>query len=213
MQVAIVLNGDPPDAADLRRLDACGAVLCADGAAAALREAGRRPTAIVGDLDSLDADTHAWALREGIAVERHPAHKDDTDGELALARALGLGATSVLVLGGHGRRSAMFLANLKLLRRCHARGVPARMVGRGETLRFVGAGEEARLDDARPGDTLNLLAVDGDAAVDLEGTDWDGDVLLPADGARGVSNRVRAADARVRVRRGLVLIVVEAQGR
>ncbi len=62
----------------------------------------------------------------------------------------------------------------------------------------------------RPGGTLNLLAVDGDAVVGLKGTDWDTErVELPHDSARGLSNRITSDGAGLRVIEGLVLVVIE----
>jgi len=205
----VVLNGDEPWPEEMKLLDACEAIVCADGAAMALLKANRPPTVIVGDLDSLDPEAYKWADALDVPIERHPKDKDDTDGELALQKAFDLGARSVLILGAHGKRSAMFLANLYLLRRCHEQGVDAAMIGHGESMRFVGAGGEVFLT-GRTGATLNLLPVDGACVVDLEGTDWDGqEIVLAPFSARGASNRIVSDGARVRVRSGTLLAIVE----
>lgn len=209
MKVAVVLHGEEPQADELRLLDACDAVVCADGAAQALLKAARPPTVIVGDLDSLGPEAYKWADALDVPIERHPKDKDLTDGELALDKALAMGATSILVLGGHGGRSAMFLANLKLLRRCLDKGIDAVMVGKGESVRFVQAGGELVLA-GRAGSTLNLLAMDGDAVVTLQGTSWDGDdVTLPSRSGKGLSNKIEKDGAKVRVKSGTVLSVLE----
>lgn len=205
----MVLNGDEPSSEETKLLDACEAIVCCDGAAMALLRAQRPPTVIVGDLDSIDAEAYKWADALDVPIERHPERKDETDGELALQKAIDLGATSVLILGGHGGRSAMFLANLKLLRRCHDNDIDAAMVGNGESIRFVGAGSELFLT-GRTGGVLNLLAIDGDAVVGLKGTDWDAErVELDHRAARGVSNRITSDGAGLRVIEGTVLVVVE----
>lgn len=209
MKVALVLNGDEPTRDELKLLDACQAVVCADGAAQALLKAERPPNFIVGDLDSLSPDSFKWAQAVDVAIERHPVDKDETDGELALEKALAIGATSLLVLGGHGGRSAMFLLNLKLLRRASERGVEAMMVGRGESLRYLAPGGELALT-GRAGATLNLLPIDGDAVVSISGTAWEGnEIRLDARSGRGLSNRITTDGAKVRVHSGTVLTVVE----
>lgn len=209
MKVAVVLNGEAPTADELKLLDACQAVVAADGAAEPLLKAERPPTVIVGDLDSLAPESFKWAQALDVAIERHPVDKDLTDGELALEKAISLGATSLLLLGAHGGRSAMFLANLKLLRRACDRGIDAVMVGRGESLRFVAAGGELAIV-GRTGSTLNLVPVDGDAVVSLSGTAWEGnEIRLESRSARGLSNRVMQDGAKVRVHSGVVLTVVE----
>lgn len=209
MKVALVLHGDAPGPDDLKLLSACDAIVCADGAAESLLKANHPPTVIVGDLDSLKPDAYKWADALDIPIERHKADKDQTDGELALDKAIALGATSVLVLGGHGGRSAMFLANLKMLRRAHDAGLEASMVGRGESIRYVAAGQE-HVWAGRAGATLNLLAMDGDAAITLEGTAFDvAETTLARTGARGVSNRIAKDAAKLKVHSGTVLAVVE----
>lgn len=209
MKVALVLNGDEPGPDELKLLSACDAIVCADGAAQSLLKSNHPPTVIVGDLDSLKPDAYKWADALDIPIERHKGEKDETDGELALDKALSLGATSMLILGAHGGRSAMFLANLKLLRACHEKGLEASMVGRGESLRFISANHE-HVWAGRTGATLNLLPIDGDATVDLEGTAFDGkDVTLKQVQARGVSNRILKDAAKLRVKAGVVLAIVE----
>lgn len=205
----MVLHGEEPAPDDLKLLDACEAIICADGAAQALLKTDRTPTLIIGDLDSISPDAYKWAEALDIPIERHAEAKDKTDGELALEKALSMGAKSILILGGHGGRTAMFLATLKLLRRVHDQGLEGTMVGRGESLRYVAAGGEWNLT-GRVGAVLNVLAIDGDAVVDLEGTAWDGSAIaLDSRGARGVSNKINSDGARLRVRSGTVLAVVE----
>jgi thiamine pyrophosphokinase len=209
VKVALVLNGDEPAPDDLKLLDACEAVVCADGAAQVLLKSDRPPTFIVGDMDSLAPDAYKWADALDIPIETHKTDKDQTDGELALERALALGATSMLILGGHGGRSAMFLANLKLLRTCHDKGLDASMVGHGESVRYLNAGNE-HIWTGRAGATLNILAVDGPAKVTLEGTAYDGKELeLAQTTVRGVSNRIVSDAARLRVHSGTILAIVE----
>lgn len=209
MKVALVLNGDEPSHDELKLLDACDKIVCADGAAQALLKTNHVPSVIVGDLDSLRPDAYKWADALDIAIERHPMDKDHIDGELALDKAIALGAKSVLILGAHGGRTAMFLANLKLLRRVHDLGLDGSMVGRGESIRYITAGGELLLA-GRTGAILNLLAIDGDAVVNLSGTQWDGsDIALGSRGARGLSNKITSDGARIQVRSGTVLCVVE----
>jgi thiamine pyrophosphokinase len=209
VKVALVLNGDEPGPDDLKLLSACDAIVCADGAAQPLLKANHPPTVIVGDLDSLKPDAYKWADALDIPIERHKVDKDQTDGELALDKALGLGATSLLILGGHGGRSAMFLSNLKLLRRCQDKGLEASMVGHGESIRYILAGQE-HVWTGRAGATLNLLSVDGDAVITVEGTAFDlKEAPLPRTESKGVSNKIVKDAARLKVHSGTVLAVVE----
>ena len=209
MRIGLVLGGDPPTNSELRLLDACDEIVACDAGAQCLLKAERPPSVIVGDLDSLDPETYKWADALDVPFERHPEKKDQTDGELALAKVFSMDPTSVLILGGHGGRTAMFLSNLRLLRRCHEKGLEALMVGRGESIRFVSAGGELNLT-GRTGATLNVLPLDGAATVTIAGTEWDHESLeLEAGSARGLSNRITSDGATVRGRKGLVLVVTE----
>jgi len=209
VRVGLVLGGDAPSATDLRLLDSCEKIIACDAGAHALLQSQRRPDLIVGDLDSLDPETFKWADALDVEIQRHPEKKDRTDGELALDAMFQLAPTAVLILGGHGGRSAMFLANLRLLRRCHEKGLEAVMVGNGESVRFVSGGGELNLV-GRTGATLNVLAMDGPAVVSMTGTEWAPDeVALEPREARGVSNAITADGARIRVHKGTVLVVTE----
>lgn len=209
MRAALVLHGEAPSREDLALLDHCDLVVAADGAALALFAANVDPDLIVGDMDSLGEAGVREAEERGIPLERHPPRKDRTDGELALEAVLARKPAEVLILGGHGGRSAQFLATLGLLRRCHDLGLPARMVGRGEEVRYLGKGQRWDLG-TQMGATVNVLAADAPGArVEERGLAWSGTIALSPRSALGVSNRVVAADARIDVLEGVVLVVLE----
>ncbi len=209
MRIGLVLGGDPPTPHDLKLLDACEKVVASDGGAHVLLKAERPPDIIVGDLDSLSPDDFKWADALDIPIERHPVQKDETDGELALERALQMGATKIMILGGHGGRTAMFLGNLKLLRSCHDRSIDAVMIGNGESIRFLSPGGELNLA-GRTNATLNILPVGGDAVVSIAGTKWEAvETKIPQFSARGLSNQILQDGARVRCHEGTVVVVVE----
>jgi len=102
-------EGPPPPA--LRRLvDGAGEALlvAADSGLALAEAAGLRPDWIIGDMDSLNSDSlnSEQRLRSYPAdrVIRHPADKDFTDTELALALLWDKGCTEAWIAGGGGGR-------------------------------------------------------------------------------------------------------------
>ncbi len=209
MKVAVVLHGDEPTQEELNLLRACEAVVCADGGVRPLLRANLEPDCIVGDLDSLSKEDYEWAEAMGVPIERHASDKDLTDGELALLKAFTLGAKSVLLLGGHGGRTAMFLANLNLLRRSHEAGLDAILIGHGEAIRFLSAPNEIALA-GRTDHILDLIPVDGDAIVTLKGTKWEGEgIKLALNECRGVSNMITSDGASIRADDGTLLVIVE----
>ncbi len=209
MRIGLVLAGDPPTPHELKLLDACDSVIAADGGAKSLLQAERPPDLIVGDLDSLDPEAYKWAEALDIPIERYPAGKDETDGELALAKVLERLPDTVMFLGAHGGRTSHFLANLKLLRRCHDRGLDAVMIGHGESIRYLSPGGELALA-GRTGSTLNLLPIDGPATFSVVGTKWEATELrLEQPSARGLSNEIVADGAKINCHEGTLMIIVE----
>ena len=85
MAAIVVANGVLPDLVLFGPLlDAADMIVAANGGARALMHAGRRPTAILGDLDSLPPDLLATWRAGGGETLVFPPEKDETDLELAL---------------------------------------------------------------------------------------------------------------------------------
>lgn len=210
---AVVLAGGDPVPPDAKRYLAPGAVVVAADSgvhqAAALR---LTIDVVVGDLDSVDGDALAAAVAAGATVEQHPAAKDATDLELALATALRLGAREMLVLGaGGGRRLDHFLGNVLLLAapawsdaRLTAIVGDARVTPVHDTVELTGAA----------GDLVTLLAVGGTAhGVTTHGLQYPlRDEDLTPGSTRGVSNVLLRPAATVSVGRGTLLAVQPFHG-
>jgi thiamine pyrophosphokinase len=181
-------------------------VLAVDAGAEALREAGARPDRIVGDMDSVSAETLARFEAEGVPLERHPAQKDETDAALALAHAKG--CDEVLFLGPGGGRPDHALANLHLLAAASAWARVRAADEDGDTY-VVTPERELRLD--LPEGAL-LSAIPFDARV--EGITYDGlryplvEAMMVAGEPYGVSNLAGAPPQRIRVRKGRLIVIV-----
>jgi thiamine pyrophosphokinase len=210
MNVVLVAGGDPQPG-DARWLSAADLVVAVDGGAGWLASIGRRPDALVGDLDSVDPALAIRLEQEGVTVERYPAEKDSSDSELALEYALRNGAKRIVMLGAFGGiRLDHELANVLLLT---ANGTDAghldlRLVRGGTCLRAVRGGSSLAID-AGTGSLVSLLPVGGDA----EGVTTSGlryplrDESLPLGSTRGLSNEVVGEPATVQLRRGTLLVI------
>ena len=76
-------------------------VIAADSGLDHAVAAGIDPHRLVGDLDSVSAAGRMWAYAHEVHIDEHPAIKDETDTELALAAAIADPQnTGVLLLGG-----------------------------------------------------------------------------------------------------------------
>jgi thiamine pyrophosphokinase len=201
MTTVVVLCGGP-GSLYVADLPAGATVIAADGGAELAWMLGLSVDLVVGDMDSISAETLAGIER----VERHAAEKDATDLELALVAALRFEPERVLVLGGGGGRLDHLFGGLLLLAaeayagvRVDAQfGAAAVHVIRGE-----------RTLHGEPGELISLLAVHGRA----RGVVTDGLVYalrretLEPGSSRGVSNVFAEPQARIALEGGVLLAV------
>jgi thiamine pyrophosphokinase len=162
---------------------------------------------VVGDLDSVSPSALATARSAGIPVEAHPAEKDETDLELALGKALDLGASEVVVLGGAGGRFDHVLANALVLASDRYASVVVSACFGAARVHVV---RDQLLVEGAPGDLVTLLAVNGVASgVTTEGLLYPlHDVDLPPATSRGVSNQFVTPTATVSLRDGVLLAIL-----
>lgn len=210
--VIVVTGGDAPDPALVDRLDLVSeerrSVVAADSGIAHALALGLVIDVAVGDFDSVDPDLLASVEAGPARIERHPVAKDATDLELALDAAVGLGATRVVVLGGHGGRLDHFLANATVIAapKYEAIGVEA-LIGTA-LVTIVRPGPGVHLQ-GRPGELVTLLPVHGPASgVRTEGLRYPlDDETLTAGTTRGVSNELASEEGRVTIRGGVLLVI------
>lgn len=178
------------------------AVIAADGGAELAASLGVTIDVVVGDLDSITAATLGRVPR----VERHPAEKDATDLELALAAALRLEPERILVLGGIEGRLDHLVGELLLLAADAYDGVQVDAQLGSAAVHVI---RRHRTLVGSPGELVSLFALHGPAhGVATEGLRYPlrGETLEPGS-TRGVSNEFEAAEAQVSVERGVVVAV------
>ncbi len=209
MRALIVLGGDAPGEALLRRYAADSDLLiAADSGLAAFNRAGVAPDLLVGDMDSVEPSLLARYAHT--PQRRLNPVKDDTDGVDALDVAIARGATQIALLGALGGRIDHALANLMLLVRAHRKGARAEIVT--ESLRAQRVDGEARLLGAK-GDTVSLLPLGEARGVTLTGFFYPlQDATLGSAHPLGVSNVVVQDEAVVYVREGDLLMFHYVRG-
>lgn len=209
MRAAIVGNGRLPPTRGLRQLLRHAAlIVCADGGLRPMRAQGIVPEVAIGDFDSASPSLLAWARRRGTRLLAYPREKDKTDTELAIQYALRAGATTIDLIGVLGGRLDHTLANIGLLVTLARQRRRARIV-HGNTELFL-ATPRASIS-GRVGDRVSLIPLSARVSgVSTRGLKYPlADGTLRLDATRGISNEITASPARVRTRRGWLLVVVE----
>lgn len=187
------------------RLPHADLVVAADSGLDHAYSLGVEVDVLVGDLDSVGANALERARVSGITIEVHPADKDHTDLELAMAAAIERGAGRVVLVGGAGGRLDHLLANVAVLASDRYAAVAVEAV-MGDAALFVVRTSLTLHGSA--GGLVSLLAVGGDAQVSSTGLRYPlGADLLEAGVGRGVSNELVADRAEIVVTRGVVLVV------
>ena len=208
----IFANGDLPDPERLRaRLRLGDAFFAADGGQHHLARLGLRPERVIGDLDSLNAAEVRQLEADGVALERYPVDKDETDLELALNRAIQEGYAIIRIVGALGGRLDQTLGNLFLLQRSDLAGLDVRLEDGSEEVFLIR--ERCEVAGA-PGDTLSLLPLGGAAhGVTTVGLKYPlkGETLYP-EKTRGISNVMLAESAAVSLEGGVLVCVHRREG-
>lgn len=214
LAVIALLGGDVP--ADRKILEAVSRAeycVCADSGAEIARTAGRVPDLLVGDMDSVAAETYEWCRNVGVAEEKYHPEKDYTDGEFALERALEYalehGVGSVAVVGGVGDRLDHTMANIYRGKRIADRGIAVSYLN-DEVFVYVLSGECERQVALADGKTVSLLPLGMEAeGITLRGFQYplenaamsiDGDIY-------GISNELVAELGKVSLKKGCLVVI------
>lgn len=210
MRALIFANGElllPPKKGLVYSTDL---IIAADGGTRHTAALGLTPHVVIGDLDSLPADTREALEAAGVELISFPSRKDETDLELALGYAVRAGADEILILGALGGRLDQTIANLMLLALPELEGVNVQVINGPQTAFLI---RDEAIIKGSPGDTVSLIPWGGDAfGISTEGLEWPlHDEPLYFGPARGVSNVLISEQACIRVRRGVLLCVVTHQ--
>ena len=103
-------------------------IVCCDSGLHHVNTLGLKPDAIVGDFDSVDMKLLNFYKNKGIAVSEFPTHKDETDMELGIDKAIELGADNIIIFGGIGSRMDHTMANCHYLLYLLKNGIKAKLV-------------------------------------------------------------------------------------
>ena len=182
----------------------------ADRGAFYLLQAGLKPTAIVGDFDSLNEQEWAYVSSNCEEIYRYAAEKDETDTDLALAYAVDCGATAIWITGITGGRLDHSEAAMRSVARMQLMypHVAFHIVNAQNELRFLTAGthEMARSDEFP---YVSFFAYDGDVIdMTLRGVKYETtNEIMERMSSRFTSNEIVADAARISFTAGICLAI------
>jgi thiamine pyrophosphokinase len=191
-----------------RRLRSDDRIFCADGGTVHALALGLTPQVIIGDLDSLAPDLVAQMEAAGVAVQRHPVRKDQTDLELAFQVAMAEQPDEILLVTALGGRLDQMLANILLLTRPEYALARLTLVDGPQSVTVLRPHQAVTLT-GRPGDTLSLVPLTPTVEqVNLAGVEWPlAEATLTLGSTWSISNVLTAPEACLQIGEGLVLVV------
>lgn len=184
-------------------------IVCADAGMKFCHEAGITPNLILGDFDSVDEESYEYFKTVcPERMERFPTHKDETDTELALLRAIEAGADAITMIGATGTRLDHVMGNIQMLKLALDREVSCQIVDAHNRIRMVQG--EAVLEKADQfGTYVSLLPFTPEVrGITLKGFAYEvEDFTLVSGIARGVSNELETETATITCKDGILLVI------
>jgi thiamine pyrophosphokinase len=206
--VIVVTGSEPLDPLAVAAVPSSAIVLAADGGLDHALAAGLTPAGLVGDLDSITPEGLAWAKQHS-TVERHDPRKDQTDTELALAMAIDLNPSRLVLLAGGGDRLDHTLGALGALGHPTLTSIPIIEGWWGrQRIRVLHGPGRAEFDNLAVGSSLSVLAAHGPCeGVTLTGVEWPltNHQLDPLVGL-GISNIAVESTVSISVLHGIVTV-------
>jgi thiamine pyrophosphokinase len=208
-RIVIFANGILTEPNSLRRrLRSDDWIFCADGGTVHALALGLTPQAIIGDLDSLSSELISQMEAVGVTIYRHPAHKNQTDLELALQLAVVEEPDDILVVTALGGRLDQTLANILLLTRPEHASARLTLVDGPQSATVLRPHQTLTLA-GQPGDTLSLVPLTPTVQqVNLSGVKWPlSEATLTFGSTWSISNVLITPQASIQIGEGMVLVV------
>lgn len=186
--------------------------IVADSGMEFMRRVGLVPDMIIGDFDSVKADTLGFFKeQQGIVFKELNPVKDDTDTEFAIRQAISLGAKEITILGATGTRLDHVLGNVALLGIGLQEQVAIQLVDAHNRIRMID--KSLCLAKAEQfGNFVSLLPYSGEVkGVTLKGFRYPlENFTMESFSSLGISNEIVEEKAEILFAEG-ILLVIEAR--
>ena len=197
----IIANGEPPRKQLLQTLARESEyVVCADGGANTALKFGILPHAIVGDMDSIHAET----LAKFHAVQKHiDTNQDSTDLEKVVQWTIREGYDHITVVAGLGKRLDHTVGNLGVMAKFYPDAVIRFVDDLGE-LSYIGRSTEF---EAKIGSTVSLIPLNRCEGVTTAGLKYPlTNEALELGFRHGTSNEVISNPVLIAVKSGHLIL-------
>ncbi len=203
----LFVNGVLPDLERVRELATrADDLIAVDGGLRHVNGLGLQPHLLIGDLDSVKPQEVDAVIAHGGLVERYPIEKDETDLELALRRAVEMGAARITVVAALGGRLDQTIANIHLLALPFLEKTAVSLDDGQEQVCIIRSLEKI---SGKIGDRVSLLpltpAVRGVSTAGLRYPLVDEELFFYS--SRGVSNELVSDQAEVKITDGMLLCI------
>lgn len=183
--------------------------IVADSGMEFMRRVGLVPDMIIGDFDSVKADTlDFFKEQSGIVFKELNPVKDDTDTEFAIRQAISLGAKEITILGATGTRLDHVLGNVALLGIGLQEQVAIQLVDAHNRIRMID--KSLYLTKAEQfGNFVSLLPYSGEVKhVTLKGFKYSlEDYTMGSFSSLGISNEIMEEKAEILFEEGILLVI------
>ena len=180
-------------------------IIGVDHGAAWLIVHGITPNIAIGDFDSVTKEEFARIKQSVKTVMVHPAEKDFTDMELAVAEAVKLKPKSVIIYGGIGTRLDHTLGTVQLLEHFLVAGIAARLADDHNDICLVSGKQIVQKGAFR---YISILPFSQSATVSLHGFLYEASHLQLTRGmTRGISNEFVGKTGTIDIHKGIALVI------
>lgn len=204
----VVLGGNPPTRAIKQHIPAHQLVIAADSGLHGAIDLGLRVNVVIGDMDSVDKAVLAAVEANGTTVTQLPRDKDSTDAELALLKAVEMGATKIVLITKGGGRLDHELGVFAVLQNPNLRHCTIQAMWDNSMLHLI-HGPSAVTITGNLGSNVGLIAAGGTASgISTTGLKWTlANESLTPHSSRGISNQLTEETATISVQTGSLFVV------
>lgn len=204
----VVLGGNPPTRAIKQYIPAHQLVIAADSGLHGAIDLGLRVNVVIGDMDSVDKAILAAVEANGTTVTELPRDKDSTDAELALLKAVELGANKIVLITKGGGRLDHELGVFAVLQNPGLRKCTIEAMWDNSILHLI-HGPASVVITGKQGSNVGLIAAGGTASgITTTGLRWSlTDESLAPHSSRGISNQLVEDSAVISVQAGSLFVV------